>query len=127
MNSEAFDGIFKQATGNLPYDYQRRLAEGRPESRVIQIPTGLGKTAAVGVSWVWRGLGQMPIGRDFVLEGAKNGAAPIPGRGSGLKRDSAFHSVHASTWLRRMRRDSKFYCRGGLCQKNEINYQFKFT
>lgn len=61
MNSKAFDGFFKQATGNLPYDYQRRLAEGRPESRLIQIPTGLGKTAAVVLVWLERGCNNVPL------------------------------------------------------------------
>lgn len=46
-----FDDFFKVATGPVPYDYQRRRAggdKGRPcESQLINIPTGLGKTAAV--------------------------------------------------------------------------------
>jgi hypothetical protein len=34
--------------GNQPYDYQRRQAEDSAcQSRLIEIPTGLGKTAAV--------------------------------------------------------------------------------
>ena len=53
-----YDDFFRTATGNAPYDYQRRLAcgehgrtaggdSGRPcESQLISIPTGLGKTAA---------------------------------------------------------------------------------
>jgi CRISPR-associated endonuclease/helicase Cas3 len=59
-----FDAFFKKATateqnrdGNAPYDYQRRLAgdtEGRPcDSQLISIPTGLGKTAAVVLAWLW--------------------------------------------------------------------------
>jgi CRISPR-associated endonuclease/helicase Cas3 len=59
-----FDAFFKKATateqnrdGNAPYDYQRRLAgdtEGRPcSSQLISIPTGLGKTAAVVLAWLW--------------------------------------------------------------------------
>jgi len=57
------DAFFEKGIGKRPYDYQRRLAsrEGetsrvssgtRPESRLISIPTGLGKTAAV-VAWLW--------------------------------------------------------------------------
>ncbi len=44
-----FDLFFKTATGgNKPYDYQRRLAEDSAcQSRLIEILTGLGKTAAV--------------------------------------------------------------------------------
>src|SRR6266478_8333174 len=66
-----FDDFFKVARGNesSPFDYQRRLAcgekqEGEPESvwlghgtacasRLINIPTGLGKTAAVVLAWLW--------------------------------------------------------------------------
>ncbi|HVV00650.1 MAG TPA: CRISPR-associated helicase Cas3' [Verrucomicrobiae bacterium] len=64
-----FGEFFKTATGgNSPYDYQCRLACG-PEarfdntitlqggtdcsSRLIKIPTGLGKTAAVVLAWLW--------------------------------------------------------------------------
>ncbi len=57
--------------GHAPYDYQRRLAGGEPsqisdaafpiapafagacESRLISIPTGLGKTAAIVLSRLW--------------------------------------------------------------------------
>jgi len=52
-----FDEFFKAATGHAPYDYQRRLAvggTGRPcESQLIHVPTGLGKTAAVALAWLW--------------------------------------------------------------------------
>lgn len=52
-----FDYFFKAATGHTTYDYQRRLAggdTGRPcESQLINIPTGLGKTAAVVQAWLW--------------------------------------------------------------------------
>jgi ERCC4-related helicase len=45
-----FAAIFELATGHAPYAYQRRLAgdtASRPcESLLINIPTGLGKTAA---------------------------------------------------------------------------------
>ncbi len=64
-----FPGFFNSATGNLPFGYQRRLTCGErngnePElhwlqrgtpcgSRLINIPTGLGKTAAVVLAWLW--------------------------------------------------------------------------
>jgi CRISPR-associated endonuclease/helicase Cas3 len=64
-----FDDFFQAVTEKLsPYDYQRRLACGerndRPEaewlvggsecnSQLINIPTGLGKTAAVTLAWLW--------------------------------------------------------------------------
>jgi CRISPR-associated endonuclease/helicase Cas3 len=66
----SFSDFFRAAAGNDndPYDYQRRLACGergsRAEnewlsggtdctSRLISIPTGLGKTAAVTLAWLW--------------------------------------------------------------------------
>ena len=48
-----YSDFFQQATGNPPYDYQRHLAECPCESRLINIPTGLGKTAAVVLAWMW--------------------------------------------------------------------------
>lgn len=55
--SQSFDEFFRHATGNAPYAYQRRLANdtaGRAcASQLINIPTGLGKTAAVVLAWLW--------------------------------------------------------------------------
>ena len=65
-----YTDFFSTATGgtNIPYDYQIRLACGpnassdKPESlqasatcesKLINIPTGLGKTAAVVLAWLW--------------------------------------------------------------------------
>ena len=52
-----FEKFFHAATGHAPYDYQRRLAgNGRVRpcaSQLITIPTGLGKTAAVVLAWLW--------------------------------------------------------------------------
>ncbi len=57
MNLPNFALFFKDATGNAPYDYQSRLAGGDSgracESQLISIPTGLGKTAAVVLAWLW--------------------------------------------------------------------------
>jgi len=55
--------FFQQATGKPePYDYQVRLAGGDSggacESKLISIPTGLGKTAAVVLAWLWNRLAQ---------------------------------------------------------------------
>jgi len=49
-----FDGFFEKATGNRPYPFQRRLALGESWPEVMHIPTGLGKTAAVILSWIYR-------------------------------------------------------------------------
>lgn len=47
-----FDELFRQATGIAdPYPYQTRLAAGDwPD--VLNVPTGLGKTAAVTLAWI---------------------------------------------------------------------------
>ena len=54
-----YASFFKAATGldQGPYDYQCRLA-GRDSgtdctSQLINIPTGLGKTVAVVLAWLW--------------------------------------------------------------------------
>ncbi|MCY3861269.1 MAG: CRISPR-associated endonuclease Cas3'' [bacterium] len=47
------DQVYEKATGFGPYDYQRRVAEeGLPE--LLRIPTGCGKTEAVGLGWLYR-------------------------------------------------------------------------
>jgi len=52
-----YDEFFRTATENKPYDWQRRLAEAPDcRSRLIDIPTGLGKTAGVVVAWLWNRL-----------------------------------------------------------------------
>ena len=57
-----FPAFFRAATGNAPYDYQSRLAGGDSgracESYLIAIPTGLGKTAAVVLAWLWNRVAQ---------------------------------------------------------------------
>ncbi len=53
----SFEQFFSEITGFKPLDYQRRLAGGDSglpcESCFINIPTGLGKTAAVILAWLW--------------------------------------------------------------------------
>ena len=57
--NQKFETFFKEATGieSGPYKYQARLAGGDDgtacESRLIDIPTGMGKTAAVVLAWLW--------------------------------------------------------------------------
>ena len=48
------DKIFKAvANGSQPYPWQRELAsDGEPHSRLIRIPTGMGKTLGVLVTWL---------------------------------------------------------------------------
>jgi len=58
-----FGEFFQAATGHKPFHWQRRLAcgdaangdsGGSCESLLINIPTGLGKTAAVVMAWLRR-------------------------------------------------------------------------
>jgi CRISPR-associated endonuclease/helicase Cas3 len=45
--------FFERATGKQPYDFQRRLAlEAWPD--FLEIPTGMGKTAAVVLAWLYK-------------------------------------------------------------------------
>ncbi len=50
---DEFARFFKTATDFPPYPYQSRLAASPIVDRVISVPTGLGKTAAVILAWLW--------------------------------------------------------------------------
>jgi CRISPR-associated endonuclease/helicase Cas3 len=50
----SFDEWFKRATGNDPFPYQRRFAEERKIPELVDVPTGLGKTAMAVLRWIWR-------------------------------------------------------------------------
>jgi hypothetical protein len=50
----SFDEMFERATGCKPYPYQTRLATDNALPQLLDIPTGLGKTAAVILAWLWR-------------------------------------------------------------------------
>jgi len=59
--SMEFSAFFKAATreekspeGHDPYPFQVRLALGEELPELIDIPTGLGKTDAVVLAWLWR-------------------------------------------------------------------------
>ena len=47
--------FFKQVTTHPPYPYQEALAAGAWPA-LLDVPTGMGKTAAVVVAWLWRRL-----------------------------------------------------------------------
>lgn len=49
-----FDAFFEKATGNPPYPYQRRLADDPDFPELLDVPTGMGKTAAAVLAWLWR-------------------------------------------------------------------------
>lgn len=50
----SYDELFYRATGHKPYPYQRRLAESPDLTGLLAVPTGLGKTEAVILAWLWR-------------------------------------------------------------------------
>jgi CRISPR-associated endonuclease/helicase Cas3 len=59
--SKEFRAFFKAATreeksqeGHDPYPFQTRLALSEELAELIDIPTGLGKTDAVVLGWLWR-------------------------------------------------------------------------
>jgi CRISPR-associated endonuclease/helicase Cas3 len=49
-----FDRFFQRITKNLPYEYQKQVAELPAKDCLIRVPTGCGKTAAVIGAWMWR-------------------------------------------------------------------------
>lgn len=49
-----FEEFFRAATGDPPFPYQRRLANGAGWPGLIEVPTGLGKTLSVVLAWLWR-------------------------------------------------------------------------
>ncbi|RMF86480.1 MAG: DEAD/DEAH box helicase, partial [Planctomycetota bacterium] len=56
MVEDLFNTVFQRATGlGAPYRYQRKLAlKGPAVPKLLDIPTGLGKTAAAVLAWLWR-------------------------------------------------------------------------
>jgi len=49
-----FEAFFEKATGYTPYPYQVRLATSSPFPQLLSVPTGVGKTAAIVLSWLYR-------------------------------------------------------------------------
>jgi len=80
-----FEQFFEAATRHAPYDYQRRLAGGSAgracESQLINVPTGLGKTAAVVLAWLWnRFLNSQPLAAPKRSDGGSTTNHPWPRR-----------------------------------------------
>ena len=51
--TKKYNDFFQHVTRNAPFDYQKRLGT-EPWPDILDIPTGLGKTAAVVVAWLWK-------------------------------------------------------------------------
>jgi CRISPR-associated endonuclease/helicase Cas3 len=49
-----YDDMFLRATGCSPFPYQRSLALANAWPEALSAPTGAGKTAAVGLGWLFR-------------------------------------------------------------------------
>lgn len=55
ISSVSFEALFRQATAEpSPLPYQARLALNNPLPVLMDVPTGLGKTAGAILAWVWR-------------------------------------------------------------------------
>lgn len=55
MTSEPqFESWFAQATGHAPYPFQTRFACDATLPELVDVPTGLGKTAMAVLGWLWR-------------------------------------------------------------------------
>ncbi|MDA3863940.1 MAG: CRISPR-associated helicase Cas3' [Deltaproteobacteria bacterium] len=52
-NFSNYTEFFNKATGFEPYPYQIEISKNFNNIKTIDIPTGLGKTAAVVLSWIW--------------------------------------------------------------------------
>ena len=49
-----FPEFFQQASGRKPYPYQIRFAEGESVPQLLNVPTGVGKTATAILGWLYR-------------------------------------------------------------------------
>ena len=54
MRYDNYISFFKKATGFEPYPYQIKLAENKDFPQILNIPTGMGKTDAIILSWIWK-------------------------------------------------------------------------
>jgi len=53
MGAVSYESFFETVTGRLPFPYQVRLGT-EPWPELLDIPTGLGKTSAVAVAWLYK-------------------------------------------------------------------------
>jgi CRISPR-associated endonuclease/helicase Cas3 len=53
-NDQTFESWFEKATGNKPYPFQKRFACDSVLPQLVDVPTGMGKTAMAVLGWIWR-------------------------------------------------------------------------
>ena len=56
MQTKQFSVWFKDTTDNLAFPYQQKLAESENLPDILNVMTGAGKTLAIIMAWLWRGL-----------------------------------------------------------------------
>lgn len=61
MSEHAFVQWFTRAAGFSPYAYQRRLAASDALPTIWSLPTGVGKTLAAVLTWLWRRRGSEDV------------------------------------------------------------------
>lgn len=54
QDKEGFETLFKSATGYRPFPFQWHLASAGHFPSLLNVPTGMGKTAAAVLGWLWR-------------------------------------------------------------------------
>jgi len=70
-SSLRFEDWFKAATGFTPFPYQTRFATEETLPQILEVPTGLGKTACAVLGWLWR--------RRFACEAVRSQKVSPPG------------------------------------------------
>jgi CRISPR-associated endonuclease/helicase Cas3 len=53
-NDQTFESWFEKATGNKLYPFQKRFACDSVLPQLVDVPTGMGKTAMAVLGWIWR-------------------------------------------------------------------------
>ena len=68
MHQQDYATLFEAAIGHRPYPCQHELAASGSAcaSRLISVPTGMSKTAAVTLAWLWN---RVVIGNDAERDG----------------------------------------------------------
>lgn len=54
MRWDDYSSFFLAATGKRPFPYQEKFAQASTLPKLMNVPTGTGKTATMVLGWVWR-------------------------------------------------------------------------